>query len=526
MNGKISIELGETLKKGLPALLEVFAQKNNWVSHADVRVNISEGQGASAQNGGTKGSGRDYGLELHTRVIAGKNVQATGYYGISLGPTDVNNFYKIVEMTLERSYTRAIRNAENKYQRSKSESWGKLGDTLWSTKLAPVSVHVKTVPAEFQIWPLDVELSKISETAKSISKEIKERDSKIKMNYIGLMTWVEREIFASTEGILIDQTLAYTEGFTYAVAVSDKGVTQKHYDSFCHQRGWEIVENGVNERFIKLPNFRDFSLVLARDASELCVSPSCPSTDKPVTIVTDPHYNTLKVHEIVGHPVELDRVLKMETAYAGRSHFFKNFEDNMLGLRVGSPLVNAYSDPSLPGFGHYEYDHEGTPAKKIWHIKNGVLTGFMNSRQTAAITGDEPNGHWKASGGQVVPLIRMSVTVFAEGNKNPADIISDVEHGYYLVGHRIPSIAESRENFRISARKVYEIKNGKLGQLYRDGGIMSDTIDYFMSVDAVGNDFTLYPIPNCGKGQPMQTKRLGNGGPTMRARAKLTGGGK
>jgi ABC-type Na+ transport system ATPase subunit NatA len=104
------------------------------------------------------------------------------------------------------------------------------------------------------------------------------------------------------------------------------------------------------------------------------------------------------------------------------------------------------------------------------------------------------------------------------------DILGEVEHGYYLVGHRIPSIAESRENFRISARKVYEIRNGELGRLYRDGGIMADTRDYLMNVDAVGTDFRLYPIPNCGKGQPMQTKRLGNGGPTMRSRARLTGG--
>jgi TldD protein len=91
------------------------------------------------------------------------------------------------------------------------------------------------------------------------------------------------------------------------------------------------------------------------------------------------------------------------------------------------------------------------------------------------------------------------------------------------VGHRIPSIAESRENFRISARKVYEIKNGRRGQLYRDGGITADSRNFLMQVDAVGNDFRIYPIANCGKGQPMQSKKLGNGGPTLRSRARLTG---
>jgi TldD protein len=118
----------------------------------------------------------------------------------------------------------------------------------------------------------------------------------------------------------------------------------------------------------------------------------------------------------------------------------------------------------------------------------------------------------------------MSTTVFAGGDRDPADIIGEVDHGYYLVGHKTPSIAESRENFRISARKVYEIVNGRLGRLYRDGGIMADSRDYLTKVDAVGRDFRLYPIPNCGKGQPMQSRKLGNGGPTMRSRAIITGG--
>ncbi|KKS37159.1 MAG: protease [Candidatus Sungbacteria bacterium RIFCSPLOWO2_12_FULL_41_11] len=523
---RVTIELGEHLKQDLRNVLNDFKKAKNCVSHADARINISEGQYAASQNGILKGSGRDYSLELHTRVIAGRKVNASGYYGISLGPTDIPDFAKIVKMALEKSYGRAMANAEHKFERM--VSWKELGNTLWDTRLARVPIHEKTIPAKFLIWPLDVSLDTIGKTVKKISKELKKNDAKLQINDIYLATWVEREIFASAEGALIDQTFCYTQGITYVLAVS-KNVQQEHYDCFGHQRGWEIVENGVNEEFTRFPNFRQFSFNLAHEASTLSACPPCPWTDKPVVVITDPHYNTLKVHEIVGHPTELDRILKMETAYAGRSWLFKNFEENMLGKRVGSALLNAYSDPTLPGYGHYQYDHEGTPAKRVWHIKNGILLGFMNSRQTSAIFGDtacDPNGHWKANGGQVVPLIRMSNTVFAEGDKNPNDIISEVEHGYYLVGHRIPSIAESRENFRISARKVYEIKNGKPVRLYRDGGMMADTHDYFMNVDAVGNDFRLYPIFNCGKGQPMQAKRLGNGGPTMRSRAKLTGGAK
>jgi TldD protein len=243
-----------------------------------------------------------------------------------------------------------------------------------------------------------------------------------------------------------------------------------------------------------------------------------------VVVVTDPHYNTLVSHEIIGHPVELDRALKMETAYAGRSWLLRSLGEHQVGKAVASPLVTAFSDPGLPGYGHYRYDHEGTPARRVLHIDRGRFTGFMNSRQTAAIFGGAPNGHYKATDAALVPLVRMSNTVFAGGDRDPGDIVREVDRGWYVSGHRIPSIAESRENFRISARSVFEIRNGELGQRYRDGGIAADSRDYLMNVDAVGSDFRLYPIPNCGKGQPMQTRRLGNGGPTMRSRARLAGG--
>jgi TldD protein len=139
------------------------------------------------------------------------------------------------------------------------------------------------------------------------------------------------------------------------------------------------------------------------------------------------------------------------------------------------------------------------------------------------VFGGEPNGHWIGTEAALVPLVRMSTTVFAGGTEPAERLVEDVERGWYLAGHRTPSIAESRENFRISARKVYAIEHGRLGRLYRDGGIAADSRDFLMHVDAVGDDFRLYPIANCGKGQPMQVRKLGNGGPTLRGRARLTG---
>ena len=337
------------------------------------------------------------------------------------------------------------------------------------------------------------------------------------------MTQLSRELFASTEGALIDQSFALTQGMCLVVGV-DGDVSQELYDVLGHQRGWEILTDGVDDPLLGFPPFVDFALAMARESVELARAPALPTSERQEVVVTDPHYNTLVSHEIVGHPVELDRALKMETAYAGRSWLLAGLDEHQVGRQIASPLVSAYSDPALPGYGHYVYDHEGTPARRVTHIERGVLRGFMNSRQTAAVFGGAPNGHFKATDAALVPLIRMSNTVFSSGDRDVDDIVREVDRGWYLVGHRIPSIAESRENFRISARKVYEIRNGELGRLYRDGGIMADTRDYLMNVDAVGSDFRLYPIPNCGKGQPMQSKKLGNGGPTMRSRARLAGG--
>ena len=86
------------------------------------------------------------------------------------------------------------------------------------------------------------------------------------------------------------------------------------------------------------------------------------------------------------------------------------------------------------------------------------------------------------------------------------------------------SISESRENFQIAPRLIYEIRNGELGRIYRDGRVTADSKDFFLSIDAVGNDFTVFPIPNCGKGQPMQAKPVGNGGPSVRGMARIAQG--
>ncbi|MBI4560986.1 MAG: TldD/PmbA family protein [Candidatus Rokubacteria bacterium] len=520
MAQKITADLTEQIKPTAEALVTAYARTLAHLRYADLRVEIVEGKAAGAENGASKFSLEDYGFAFGARVLAGDRMVAPGYYGRALGTADLLRLDKVLKDGLLAAYRRAMANGELKA--TVREKFGSLGDSLTDTRLHPIEVRQDVVVPEYEIDPRAMDLGEMVRYTTEVSRQVAAAHTQLKYNCISTLTQLSRELFASSEGSLIDQAFALTQGMCYVVAVSGT-TSQELYDVLGHQRGWEILLRGVDERLIKFPTFVAFSLELAKEAVALANAPALPSADDEVVVVTDPHYNTLVSHEIIGHPVELDRVLKMETAYAGRSWLLRNPGEHQIGKQIASSLVTAYSDPTLPGYGHYKYDHEGTPAKRVVHIDRGIFTGFMNSRQTAAIFGGNPNGHWKATDASLIPLIRMSSTVFAQGDRNPHDIIKEVDRGYYLVGHRIPSIAESRDNFRISARKVYEIRNGEPGQLYRDGGIMADTRDYLMHVDAVGTDFRLYPIPNCGKGQPMQTKKLGNGGPTMRSRARLTG---
>jgi TldD protein len=521
LTGKpVTIESLDRLKRMAAELVRHTRTRLKHCRYADLRVEVSEVKSATAENGEEKISQDDSVFGFGIRVLAGAPLSAPGYAGYRLGGSDLSRLPSILRDGFRRAYDRAIANAQGK-ERARAH-FKLMGESLGELGLAPIEVHQDTVKAEYAIDPRSVPLSEVSQLTADVSRAVKLLGQRIRFNSISSSTAVSRELFASSEGALIDQSFATTLGFCWVVAEND-AAEQSLFDYIGHQRGWEVLTEGTRNEQIRHLDLLTFATSLGLDCLKLAAAPPLRATDREVVVVTDPHYNALLAHEIIGHPTELDRALKMEAAYAGRSWLLQNLDKSQLGLLIASPHVTAYSDPGLPGLGHYLYDHEGTPARRVVHIDKGVFTGFMNSRQTADILGVQPNGSYKATEASAVPLIRMSNTVFAPGSHNPNTMIAEVDHGYYLVGHRTPSIAESRENFSISAQKVYEIRQGQIGQLYRGGGMTADTKEYLMKVDAMGTDFRLFPIPNCGKGQPMQTKRLGNGGPTIRSRARLTG---
>ncbi len=145
----------------------------------------------------------------------------------------------------------------------------------------------------------------------------------------------------------------------------------------------------------------------------------------------------------------------------------------------------------------------------------------MQSKETAKIFSEKPTANMRATSYKFMPLIRMACTCIAHGDYNPDEMIKDVKDGYLISNMKIPSIDMKRYNWSISAQYAQKIENGETTDLLRDVIVIGTAPEFFKSIDACGNDFTVRPITNCGKGDPMQSMMMGNGGPSIRAIATV-----
>lgn len=515
----------EHLKEAAPYALRRFVGTHRGAMDAEMRFEASFSRAASANDGESRENSQSEAAAFGVKVTCGgsNGIVAEGFTGVEVGALALRKSRLMAELgsALTEAFDRARANLREKTAALK------LLDNKAAGLMRAVAVEPSTeqadVPATFDRDPRDPLGDEMKRMCREVSSAICGLGSTIAFNAVAALSELRHELFINSAGALIAQAFAYSQGDCFVVAQTAEG-HQETWDVIGQQRGLECIADGYRDELAPNPDLHSFALALATETRDLAAAPALKPPDEEVVVVTDPHFNALVAHEIIGHPCEADRALKMEAAYAGRSWLLRSKHQNELGRPIGSPLLWACSDPTLDGYGHYLYDHEGTPGRRKVHIEGGVFRGFLNSRATAAALGVEPNGSSRASEAWHMPLVRMSNTFFMPGTSDPAAIIADVDKGYYVCGNNIPSIAESRENFRISARRVYEIDHGQLGRLYRAGSVMSDSKAFFTKIDAVGNDLRLFPIPNCGKGQPMQNKRMSNGGPTLRSRARLAGG--
>ncbi|HYX88474.1 MAG TPA: TldD/PmbA family protein [Gaiellaceae bacterium] len=315
----------------------------------------------------------------------------------------------------------------------------------------------------------------------------------------------ERKVFVSSEGTVTEQELVECGGGIDAMAVRD-GITQIRSYPSAHggsssQAGWEFVESLRLER--EAPR-------VAEQAAALLRAEPCPS--RITTVVLDSEQMELQVHESVGHPTELDRVYLTEAAYAGTS-FLK--PDDLGSLRYGSELMNVTADSTTPGgLGTFGYDDEGVPADSQPVVERGMLRGFLTSRETAARIGAGGGGSMRAEGWNRMPLVRMT-NLHLEPAENVTldELVADVDDGVYLETNKSWSIDDKRLNFQFGTQIAWEIKGGKLGRMLRDATYTGRTPVFWGSLDAVAGpeEWRLYGLTNCGKGQPGQHAHVSHG---------------
>jgi TldD protein len=371
-------------------------------------------------------------------------------------------------------------------------------------ELVPEPAHVDTWSSPVGKDPFDVPAEEKIGLLTSATEQM-ERVRGVRLGR-GTMDLLQQEIwFASSEGSLIDQTVVQVGAGIEATSVSDGEMQQRSYPgSFrghFESGGYEVVE-----RMDLVSNAHR----TAEEAVALLTATACP--DETTTLVLDGHQVMLQVHESVGHPTELDRVLGMEAAYAGTS--FVGIPD-LGNLRYGSELVNITSDATIPGgLGTYGYDDEGVAAQRIDLIRDGVLVGFQTSRETAAKIGsDRSNGTMRAEGWENFPLIRMTNVSLLPGEGSLDDLIADVDSGVFMETNKSWSIDDKRKNFQFGCEIGWEIKNGRRGRMLKDPRYTGITPAFWASCDAIAGqqEWRVYGTPNCGKGQPGQTMRVGHG---------------
>lgn len=325
-----------------------------------------------------------------------------------------------------------------------------------------------------------------------------------------------RQIFLSTSGARIDQTRT-TSGAGFAAFAFKNGDIQKrsYPNSFGGQyqlKGYELIHE------LKLvENARR----VGEEAVALHQAPQCPQLAG--TVILDSSQLGLQIHESIGHPIELDRVLGMEANFAGTSFLTL---DKLNTLRYGSDLVNVVADATLehgPGLGTFAFDDEGVPAQRTDIIRAGQFVDYISSRETAALIGqNRSNGCMRAEAWNRLPLIRMTNISILPGTTPLSldELIADTGDGIYMETNRSWSIDDKRYNFQFGCEIGWEIKSGKRTRMLKNPSYSGITTEFWNSMDAICSreHWTLWGTPNCGKGQPQQTMGTGHGAAPARFR--------
>lgn len=315
----------------------------------------------------------------------------------------------------------------------------------------------------------------------------------------------EEKWFASSEGANVRQMRVQSGGLIQALAEGGGEVQRRSYPSSLDgdnaNRGWEFVEGldlvGAARR-------------TGEQAVALLTADPCPS--KVTTLILDGSQLALQVHESCGHPTELDRVFGTERSYAGASFLIPEKQGQ---FRYGSDLVNLYADATIPGaLGSFGYDDEGVPGQRVDLVKAGLFCGYLSSRETAARLGlAASGGAMRASGWNRVPIVRMTNINLAPGSSSLAQMIRETDDGIYAATTKSWSIDDVRLNFQFATEIAWEIKGGQLGRMLRNTTYQGVTPEFWAGCDAIAGpeEWRVWGLLSCGKGEPVQVMWVGHG---------------
>ena len=330
----------------------------------------------------------------------------------------------------------------------------------------------------------------------------------------------EHKVFASTEDTYIDQEIVES-GCGIVAMTTDPGSGEVQVRSYPnagsrHQqtRGYEFI---LDQKLV------ENAARVGEEAVALLSADQCPSYDA-TTIILDSSQLALQVHESCGHPIELDRVLGSEAAFAGTSFLTP---DKLGNFRYGSEFVNITADATTPyGLGTFGFDDEGVGAQKTEIVKDGLFVGYLTSRETAQqLKLGMSNGAMRADGWSRIPIIRMTNINLLPGTWDVNDLIADTNDGIWMETNRSWSIDDKRLNFQFGTEMAWEIKGGQKTRMLKNATYTGITPKFWGSCDAVGNEksWVVWGTPNCGKGQPPQIAHTGHGAAPARFRGVRVG---
>ncbi len=459
--------------------IAINTARSRGATYADLRIVNTEDENLSVKNSAPELIEKTNSFGLGIRVIV------NGAWGFASSPD-------LDEETLKKT-------AELSVKIAKASAKLKTKDL----NLAPLNKIVDSYKTSIEIDPFTIPLKEKLDYLFHLDELLRKTEGLTSSS--AFMSFRMQNIyFASSEGSQIKQSLIQSgAGIEATQMKSRREMGQRSYPNSSGQyesKGYELIEE---------LKFEENCERTAQQATALLSAKECPSGTK--TIVLDGPQLSLQIHESIGHPLELDRVLGAEKNFSGTS--FATL-DKLNKLKYGSDIVNVVTDSTYPGgLGTFGYDDEGVPAQRKDLIKNGILVGYLTSRETAPLIKTSSNGSMKADGWGNIPIIRMTNTILLPGKHSFEDLISGTDDGIYMETVSSWSIDDNRENFQMGCEIGWEIKNGKLGEMIKSPTYSGNTVEFWNSCEAVASEkyFKIWGTPNCGKGQPGQNARTGQG---------------